>query len=136
MLKKFEALGRLIETQIEIYIMVNDNVQKNEIRKIKQNNKTNYQYISINFLTQLNYGCLDRSGRIVVTDTKSVLMHPNGSGDIWANFSGKTFQESGLDKFKYASIIGVSNFLEHCFDCFMIGKLISEQIPWITMSTK
>ncbi len=25
--------------------------------------------------------------------------------------------------------------LEHCFDCYMIGRLSTEQLPWITMAT-
>jgi len=38
-------------------------------------------------------------------------MHPNGSGDIWANFYGKNYEATGLNKYKYISIMGVSNLL-------------------------
>lgn len=24
--------------------------------------------------------------------------------------------------------------LEHCFDCYMIGKLVAEQLHWVTMT--
>lgn len=61
-------------------------------------------------------------------------MHPNGSGDLWAHFEGKNYEKSGLKKFKYFQIFGVSNMLEHCFDCFLIGKVYAERIPWATMA--
>lgn len=91
MLKKFEALGRLIDAPIHIYIMVNDEERKKKIRKIKSYKVPNPEYIEVDFLTQINYGCLDHQGRLVLTDDEQIYFHPNGSGDIWGNFEDKNF---------------------------------------------
>lgn len=94
------------------------------------------QFIEINFIVQINYGCLDLEGRLVINDNGQIYFHPNGNGDLWANFEGKNMEKIGFSNYKYIQVFGVSNFMEHCFDCYMIGKLVVEKRPWATLCSE
>lgn len=63
---------------------------------------------------------------------------PVGSGDIWNVLMGDKFLkfpdinqliDSG---FEYVQVLGTSNALEKCFDCFALGLAEEEQLDWTT----
>lgn len=78
-------------------------------------------------------GCIDDQGELLINEKNNLTFVPNGTGDIWSMIRDNT---SLLEKFQYLQVFGLSNMLEHCFDCFMLGKIHREQLPWITMAAE
>lgn len=58
----------MIDVPIHIYIIVDDEQHKKNIRTIKSTKIPNPEYIKVLFLTQINYGTLDPEGKLVITD--------------------------------------------------------------------
>lgn len=68
LLKKLQALGRLIETVLHVYVMVDSQATKNTVKELKRKKMADAKFIEINYIIQINYGCLDMEGGIVIKD--------------------------------------------------------------------
>lgn len=91
--------------------MVDSEDKKKKIKQIKNKKIPNPEFIDIDFIVQINYGCLDLEGKIVINDHDDIYFHPNGNGDIWANFQGINLEKVGFSRYRYIQLIGVSNLL-------------------------
>ena len=81
-------------------------------------------------------GAVDFDGKLVVEDSGLPSLWPVGSGDMWNVLLGDkslgfpSIDELLTDGYEYLQVLGTSNALEKCFDCFALGLVDCEGLDW------
>jgi UDP-N-acetylglucosamine pyrophosphorylase len=67
---------------------------------------------------------------------------PVGSGDMWNVLMGDkvlkfpSVTDLIAEGFEYLQVLGTSNALEKCFDCFAVGMAEEEKLDWTTKAVQ
>ncbi|MBP3765720.1 MAG: UTP--glucose-1-phosphate uridylyltransferase [Bacilli bacterium] len=124
---KLKKVNSELNIEIPIYIMTSKNNNISTQKFFKSNNFFSYPQDKVKFFVQDELPILNKSGK-VVNYNKSILMGPNGNGDVFKSLKrNNLINDMKLNNIEYALFVNIDNPLNNLVDFDFIGATIAKK---------